>query len=101
MGHSFVSKELLEGEAAAGKLLDREVPLDRRLGVEHLADLRFLADQLAYTARQSCAVLDELLAASTLDGSVAPQRSVASSETQALNRRPGTSSNASTDSPRM
>jgi hypothetical protein len=67
MGHSFVSKELLEGEAAAGELLDREAPLDRRLDVEHLADLRFLPDQLAHAARQSCAGLDELLAASTLD----------------------------------
>jgi len=67
VGHSFVSNQLLEGEAAARELFDREAALDRRLDIEFLADVRLLPDELAHAARQCCAVLDELLAASTLD----------------------------------
>jgi len=67
MGAGFVPKSLLEGEAPARELFEGEAALDRRLDVELLADVRVLADQLARAARQCCAVLDELLAASTLD----------------------------------
>ena len=37
-------KGLLEREAPAGKRLDEELALDRRLDVEFLADVRILAD---------------------------------------------------------
>jgi len=52
VGVGSVPKELLEGEAPTGKLFDRELPLDGRLDVEFLADVRLLADQLAGLARQ-------------------------------------------------
>ena len=51
VGVSSVPEVLLEGEAAAGELLDREPALDGRLDVELLAEVRLLPDQLARAAR--------------------------------------------------
>ncbi len=102
MGVGFAPKttrdaaaSVVEGQAAAGQLLDLEQSLDGRLDVELLDDVRLLADELSRPARQLgsgglCRLPD-------VDGAPAL---VGSSEIHALNRSPGTSENASTDSSR-